>query len=563
MTNKTYIKNTILLFTAMAVTKIVGAVFKIPLANILGGTGMGYFSAAYGLYSPIFAVTAAGIPTVLMRLTAQNMASGRYQNAEKTKKTALVLFTAIGAAGMCLIWLLASFFADNIACSPLSKASIVMIAPAVLFCCAASVYRGYYEGRFNVVPTSLANVTEAVSRAIIGLGASYGVLLYSKHCFHSGLAFIGQHYNTYTAAYEAALPIAAAGAILAVTLSELCGLIALLIHDKATSKKSRKTYTDNDCDSTKTITAKLIRSIIPIAAFALVMNCFSFIDLVTVTRTLEAVIAEYPDYCSRAFADIFAAGVTKAEFANFAYGSYTGIAISLFMLIPSFAGMTEKTSIPEISTAWERNDRTMLCEKTSTLFKASSLICFPACFGAAAMAEPILTMLYSNRSAEVSMCLDSFVVLCFGGIFMVYSSALSGFFQAIGRSDIPLWIMLSAVAVKAVANPLIISVPQINIAGAAAATVLSYLTAAVIGFILLRKYISTGRCLIPIIPIFLSGILCAVIARTVYELTSMRLAQPICTVLSVISGGFVYVLLLILTGVFRTSPIIKSEKQKN
>ena len=41
-----------------------------------------------------------------------------------------------------------------------------------------------------------------------------------------------------------------------------------------------------------------------------------------------------------------------------------------------------------------------------------------------------------------------------------------------------------------------------------------------------------------------------------------RLIQPIVTVISVIFGGFVYGLLLILMGVFRTSPIIKSEKQK-
>jgi len=75
--NKKYMKNTAILFASMTITKIVGAVFKIPLANILGGTGMGYFSTAYGLYSPVFALTAAGIPAVMMRLTAQNIAAGR------------------------------------------------------------------------------------------------------------------------------------------------------------------------------------------------------------------------------------------------------------------------------------------------------------------------------------------------------------------------------------------------------------------------------------------------------------------------------------------------------
>ena len=75
MTEKKFIKNTAILFVSMAITKVVGALFKIPLANLLGGTGMGYFSSAYGLYSPIFAITAAGIPTVIMRTTARCSAS--------------------------------------------------------------------------------------------------------------------------------------------------------------------------------------------------------------------------------------------------------------------------------------------------------------------------------------------------------------------------------------------------------------------------------------------------------------------------------------------------------
>ena len=94
MKNSRYLRNTAILFVSMTITKIVGAVFKIPLANILGGTGMGYFSTAYGLYSPVFALTAAGIPTVMMRLTAQNLAAGRPENAIKTRRTAMLLFSA-------------------------------------------------------------------------------------------------------------------------------------------------------------------------------------------------------------------------------------------------------------------------------------------------------------------------------------------------------------------------------------------------------------------------------------------------------------------------------------
>ncbi len=565
MTNKTYIRNTVVLFAAMAVTKIVGAVFKIPLANILGGTGMGYFSTAYGLYSPVFAVTAAGIPTVLMRQTAQNMAAGHCRNAIKTKHTALLLFTFIGIIGMLAIWLLSPLFADKIACSPQSHAAIVLIAPAVLFCCIASVYRGYYEGCFNVIPTAVANVTEAVSRAVIGLAAAYGVLIYSKYCFSNGLDFLGEHYNSYADMYNAALPIAAAGAVFAVTVSEFCGLAALLINEKKITCKDGYNCVaecDDTTDRMRDIAIRLLRDILPIAVFALVMNCFSFIDLLTVTRTLNESVNNNPEYFFRTFPQIFSSGISRDEFANFAYGSYTGIATSLFMLIPSFAGMTEKTSIPEISTAWEKQDIKQLSDKTEMLFKAAALIGCPACFGAAAMSEPILTMLYAGRTAEIAVCVDSFTILCGGGIFMIVASAVSGFFQAVGKATVPLWLMAGAVAIKSILNPLIISQPQYNISGAAAATVVSYCAVAVVGFLLISGYIKIKQVITKIILIALDGAACAFAARVTFAMLSEWLIQPFPTVLAILTGGFVYVILLIITGVFRTSPIIKSEKQK-
>jgi len=561
MTNKTYIKNTALLFSAMAITKIVGAVFKIPLANVLGGTGMGYFSTAYGLYSPIFALTAAGVPTVMMRLTAKNLALGREQNAVRTKKTALLLFTLVGFAGMLLILLLSGFFATNIACSPQSSAALKAISPAVLFCCIGSVIRGYYEGQSNVMPTAAANVTEAVSRAIIGLALSYGVIGYAKNCYDNGTAFLGYNYNTYDEVYEAALPWAAAAAILAVTLSELAGLISLIIHDRRKGKRriSQDTVT---VDRIKSISSSIVKELIPIAAFALVMNCFSFIDLLTVTRTLNASVELAPQFFQRAFPEVFARGISADELANFMYGSYTGIAMSLFMLIPSFAGMTEKTAIPEIATAWEKKDISALTTKTESLIKAAAVIGLPACLGAAAMAEPILSLLYSDRAAETAVCMNSFVVLCMGGFDMIITSAFTGVFQAIGKGHIPLLIMIAVIGAKAVLNPMLLSIPEINITGAALSTVLCYLIASVLCIIAAKKFIPKTKIIRSLIKPLLCSLVCAVTAKAVYSALK-SIEQPlIVTLIPILAGGIIYILLLIFTSSFRTSPIIKRQKQK-
>ena len=83
----------------MVISKIVGAVFKIPLTNILGGIGMGYYSTAYSLYTPVFAMTAAAVPTVIIKAVADNIALRRFANAQKVLRTAVLIFGATGLIG--------------------------------------------------------------------------------------------------------------------------------------------------------------------------------------------------------------------------------------------------------------------------------------------------------------------------------------------------------------------------------------------------------------------------------------------------------------------------------
>ena len=552
MNEKRYIKNTAILFAAMAITKIVGALFKIPLANLLGGTGMGFFSTAYGLYSPIFALTAAGVPTVIMRTTARCAAVGNKPYALAVRKYALIMFSIVGVLGSAAVVIFAKPFAEYIACSPKSAPAIICIAPAVAFCCAASVLRGYREGLSDVVPSAAASVAEALSRAVFGLGISYAVIFYSKSAFLNGKQVFGADCATIEEAYAAALPYAAAGAILAVSISELAGLLTLIINEKRTKSAEhlppRTTYRRLE------ICRTLIKDIIPIAASALAVNCVSFVDLLTVTRTLSYSAAINPEYYTTTFSGIFEFCGGLEGLPNFMYGSYTGIAMSLFMIIPSFAGMTEKTAAPEIAAAWEQKDAHALSRKITLLLRAGALIACPACFGAAALAQPVMDILYRSRGAEVSVCQSSFVILCLGGIFMVLSSAMFGIFQSIGKAHVPLILMIISVVVKLLLNPVLISIPQLNIAGAALSSVIGYVLMTIGGAVKMHKYLP--RSINPIsavLPIFLCGACCGASAYFVNRLLNGKISALLNIIISVLAGAAVYFILLIIVKAVRLS----------
>ncbi len=565
MTEKHYIKNTIILFISMIITKIVGALFKIPLANLLGGTGMGYFSSAYGLYSPIFALTAAGIPTVLMRTTARNAAVGNIRYAAAVKRYALAIFSAIGLAGTAAVAVFAKPFAQYIACSPQSTAAVVCIAPAVALCCTASVLRGYREGLSDVMPSAAASVAEAVSRAVFGLALSYSVIFYAQHCFENGRSVFGVNASTTQEAYEAALPYAAAGAVLAVSISELCGLISLIISEKRIHKRGDDVKLPERCTyCVRKICFQLLKETAPIAASALVMNFVSFVDLLTVTRALSRSVERNTLFFSENFAGILRDCGGLEGLPNFMYGSYTGIAMSIFMLIPSFAGMTEKTAAPEIAAAFEKRDDKTLIEKISLLFRSSALIAAPACFGAAALAEPILRMLYRSRSAEVSVCLNSFLILCLGGLFMVISSAMFGVFQAIGKAHIPLLLMTGSVIIKLLLNPILISIPALNISGAPLASVIGYIFMAVCGGAVLNRNIPRKVNIVKaVFKPLVFGVICAVAARITYSLLLEVVDPTLNVIFSTFAGAVIYGISLILDTIFGTSGIISRKNKKN
>ena len=63
MAKKSFFKGAVILGIAGIIVKVFGAFFRIPLANIIGDTGMGYYQTAYPVYVLLLTLSTAGIPT--------------------------------------------------------------------------------------------------------------------------------------------------------------------------------------------------------------------------------------------------------------------------------------------------------------------------------------------------------------------------------------------------------------------------------------------------------------------------------------------------------------------
>ncbi len=166
---QSFLHGALILTAGMAVVKIIGALFKIPLKYAVGEYGMGLFNVAYNFYGPVFSLATAGFPVAVSRMVSENRSLGRWNDVRQVRRTAFPLFLAFGGTGMVLMTLFAPFYCETIIDSPHALAPVLALAPAILFACLGSVYRGYYEGLQNMAPTAVSEVAEALVKLILGV----------------------------------------------------------------------------------------------------------------------------------------------------------------------------------------------------------------------------------------------------------------------------------------------------------------------------------------------------------------------------------------------------------
>ena len=522
MKNQSFLKGSVILIVSAIVAKTIGALFKIPLTNMLGGVGMSYFSCAYGLFLPVYAVTATGLTTAVAKLTAESCAFGNYRNALKIQRISLRLFTIAGILGTVAIILLAYPFADKIAACPKAWLSIIMIAPSVLFGCITAVYRGSHEGMRNMYPTAVSQVIEAFVKLLTGLLLCSWVLRHEAEV----LAFLPKGTDITAAA--------SAAAVLGISLSTLASTAFLCLFGTV-PRNLRNNGTD---EQGREIVKKLFAVLAPVALGSIVTNLTSVIDLATIIRCVDKAVNTSPEFFSRRFG---LSGVSAAEISEFVYGSFTGLAVTVFNLVPSVTNMFGKGILPNLAQAWAKNNRQESEHLSGSVLKATAFIAVPSGIGITLLSEEILLFLFPERIAECVVSAESLKYLGVAVIFLALSFPLFSMLQAVGRADLPVKLMTAGVAVKLVGNLLLIPVPSVNVSGAAISTLLCYLVIFILSVIFYCKCTQIRlRIFSLMLPSLFSGVLCGTVARIVcsfggYEL---RLMLP----LGIACGGIVYLI---------------------
>ena len=536
----------VLIASALAV-KVLGALFKIPLANMLGGTGMGYFSAAYGLFMPIYAVSVTGLPAAVAKAVSARAAGGYDDEAYSVKKTALRLFGAVGAVSSVI--LLAGAYPFCRFCSGDIRAlpAVMAIAPCLAAGCLVSVYRGYYEGLRNMYPTAVSQIAEGTAKLVFGLALCYFSISLAQKRPDLFVMLTGCG-SADDICVDTVIPYAAAAAVLGITLSSAAGLAYMIWHSRRDERCIKIISSER-----RPIERELLRTAVPASVGALVTNLTSLIDLVTIMNSLRILVKRSP----WSFSGLLSSGIAYDQMPNFIYGSFTGLAVTLFNLVPSVTNMFGKSMLPAAAAAKAAGDRQALGRCAFGAVLASAMISVPAGLGMSVLSEEILSLLFSGQTVEIAVCIRPLKVLGLAVPFLCISSAAFAVLQAADRADIPVKLMAAGAAVKLAGNLILTPLPLMGVTGAAVSTLLCYVIICGASLYCLKKYayLPIHETAWTMVRIIISGILCGICAAAASQMMPQdtRLLERM--VFSCGSGCAIYIISTYFSGIFTKSTL--------
>ena len=428
-----------ILTAGIIIVKLIGALYKIPLGNILDDKGFGDFNTAYNIYSLLIIISTGGLPVALSKMVSEANAVGRRNQINKVFSLAMAAFCVLGTVSFCVM----AFFPQQLANAMRDSQaaySILALAPAVFFICPMSAMRGYFQGHALMTPTAVSQIIEALCKLTVGLALAAAF----QRSFDS----------------EA---ISAAGAILGVSVGCLLGSVYMYFCYRRHSR-SQPQGNDEPEDS-RTILATLAKLAIPITLASSVIALTNILDARILLGQLQ---------------DALGKTVDEARTLKGVYDK----AMTLYNLPASFMVPLTASVIPHVSAALKVNQRRLGTQISETALRTTALLALPAGVGMFALGEPIIRLLYPATDVVEGGWMLS--VLGIASISVCFMLVCNSILQAYRIVTLPMVTTVIGSALKLVVAWFLIGNPNFGIRGGAISTVVCFWLIALLDLVVVK-----------------------------------------------------------------------------
>ena len=504
---KTFVMGAMLLGIAGVIVKMIGALFRVPLTNIITADGMGYYQMAYPVYVLVFTISTSGLPVAISRMIAERRSVGKYYEAYRVFKTSFWVMLCIGIIACGAVFLLAPWITGTLQNEPGAVYALRATTPALLLCPILSCYRGFFQGQRNMVPTAISQVVEQVFR--VGLGLA--------------LAFILMKID---------LPHAAAGASFGATAGAIAGLVTVLFifqRNRSHMESEIRISGRRSEQPTAGIVKDLFTIAIPITLGACIMPILNAIDSFMVKRRLLGL--GYSDTAARVlFSELSAMG---APIVNVPQVITQSVCQSL---------------VPVISDAHKRGDTEFVQANTRLGLRYALMVALPSACGIIVLSKPIMQLLYPTQTDSIANAAVCMSIAAVGMIFFACNHAFTGVLQGIGKQSVPVKNLVIGGVVKIITTFLLMGVPSIHVRGAAIGTACAYIVSAFLNFRAVKHYTGTSFDIsTTLIKPGISAAVMGVVVFASYKLLRTHSGNTISTFVAVLLGIAVYALMILIT----------------
>ncbi len=388
-----------ILAIAGIITKIIGAVYRIPMLNIMGLQGQGYYDIAFQVYSIALLMSSYSLPLAVSKLVSGRIARGEHKNAQRVFRAAMAFALIVGTFIMLVVFFGADFLAEHVMGAKVSSYALKVLAPGLLIVAVMGVLRGYFQGCGTMIPTAISQVLEQILNAVVSVVGAAILLDYGKEIAKQ------QKNELLGPAYSAA------GGTLGTVAGALIGLVFLAFcyyASRETIQRKMRRDRTRTTESYQKIFKVLLLTIAPVLMSTAVYNVGNVIDSAMFNNIMGAQ-GHLEEECVELLGKL---------------GQY----YTLFNVPLAVANSLGASMIPSLVRAYENKEKRVLHNRIYMAVRFTMLIAIPSAFGFFIVGEPIMDFIWPSidNSTQAMMFKIGAISLVFYSLSTVTNAVLQG-----------------------------------------------------------------------------------------------------------------------------------------
>ena len=515
-----------ILAMAGIICRIIGILYRSPLAAIIGDEGNGYYGSAYNIYTIILLISSYSIPAAISKVIAGKLALKQYKNAQRIFYCAFIYVIVVGGVASLFAFFGARFLVEQ-------KAVMVLriFSPTIFVSGLLGVLRGYFQAHKTMVQTSISQILEQILNAVISIMAAYLLkqLVIDKDA--STQAVYG-----------------AMGSALGTGAGVLIALAFMVLMYGINKKEIRERIAKDDHKdilSYKEIFGIIFALVTPFILSTFIYNFSTSLDETIYRKILKLV-----------------KHVDVSQIAVW-YGVYSGKAVVISNIPIAISSAMSAAMIPSVSGKFATGDIGGTKGKVHTAILTTMLIAIPSAVGIFVLAEPVVGFLFPGQT-NIALAGALLRALSITVIFYSLSTLTNAVLQGIGKVTAPVYHAAIALAAQTVVLVPCLLFTNLNLYSIAIATIVYSLLMCVLNQLAVRKYLGYRQNIkkifvLPMIASVIMGVCAYFVYQGMYKISGSNL---ISLIIAIIIAACVYGVLVLRLGVLTKEDIEAMPKGK-